>query len=244
MNRSLFFFIWFMAVQVGRAETGPEWLTDVKTAKEKAQQEKKAILLDFTGSDWCGWCIKLKNEVLDQPEFREFAKTNLILVEVDFPHRKQLEPAQQEANKSLAATYHVSGYPTLVLLNREGQPLDDIEGYLPGGPHPFIQRLAHLLNVEVKNQPSETTEPAPKPVVFQPVPQGVPIRYETLALKGISGSEQRRMALINNATLFVGETATVKVQDQRVEVCCKEIREDSVLITVDGKLTELKLGGR
>jgi len=61
-------------------------------------------------------------------------------------------------------------------------------------------------------------------------------------LKGISGSKQRRLALINNATFVVGETAKVKVQDQLVEVCCKEIREDSVLVTADGKPLELKLG--
>ena len=70
----------------GRCEL--QWLTDTKTALEKARQENKAVLLDFTGSDWCGWCMKLKSEVFDQPEFAQFAQANLVLVEVDFPKRK------------------------------------------------------------------------------------------------------------------------------------------------------------
>ena len=75
-----------------------------------------------------------------------------------------------------------------------------------------------------------------------PIAPATPTQYAELALKGISGSKDRRMALINNETLMVGETAKIKVQDNRVEVCCKEIREDSVLITIDGKPMELKLG--
>jgi thioredoxin-related protein len=211
---------------------------------QKAKQENKIVLLDFTGSDWCGWCMKLKHDVLDQPEFTEFAQTNLVLVEVDFPHHKQLEQTRQEANNKLAQTYHVTGFPTIVVLNREGQALGEVEGYLPGGPHPFVTKLAQFLNLELKDdKTSETTEPPRKPMVFQLPPQAAPIRYESLALKGISGTKQRRMALINNQTLMVGETASVKVQDRHVEVCCKEIRDDSVLITADGKPVELKLGG-
>ena len=245
MNRSLFVLFLAVAALSARSEQTSQWLTDVPAALEKAKQENKIVLLDFTGSDWCGWCIKLKHDVLDQPEFIQFAQTNLVLVEVDFPHQKQLEQAQQEANQWLAQTYHVSGFPTIVLLNREARPLGKVEGYPQGGPRPFMQKLGQILNIGLKNQapPDASDSPPSKPVVFQPLPQGVPIRYESLALKGISGTKQRRMALINNETLMVGETASVKVQDRRVEVCCKEIRDDSVLITADGKALELKLGG-
>jgi thioredoxin-related protein len=244
MNRPFCLLFLVLATFPARSDPASQWLTDVPTALQKARQENKAVLLDFTGSDWCGWCIKLKREVFDQPEFTEFAKTNLVLVELDFPHHKTMDPAQQETNKHLAETYHVTGFPTLVLLNREGQPLDELVGYLPGGPRSYNEKLARLLNVELKNAnaPEATQLSTNNAVVFRPVPVGVPIRYESLALKGISGSKQRRLALINNATFVVGETAKVKVQDQRVEVCCKEIREDSVLVTADGKPLELKLG--
>jgi thioredoxin-related protein len=244
MNRYVFLLFFSGLSLTAQADQTQEWLTDVPTALQKAKQENKILLLDFTGSDWCGWCVKLKNEVLDQPEFKEFAKTNLVLVEVDFPHHKQLEPAQQEANKQLAQTYRVGGFPTIVLLNRESQALGKIEGYLPGGPRPFLEKITQFLNIELKNPPSaDSTESPRKPVAFELPPPAVPIHYQSLALKGISGSKKRRMALINNQTLMVGETASVKVQDERVEVCCKEIREDSVLITANGKPLELKLGG-
>src|ERR1017187_4807538 len=65
-----------------------EWLTDVPAALARAKAENKTVLLDFTGSDWCGWCMRLKAEVFDQPEFSTYAHANLILVELDFPHHK------------------------------------------------------------------------------------------------------------------------------------------------------------
>jgi protein disulfide-isomerase len=242
MKRSFFVLFLGLASLTARSDQGPQWFTDASMAQEKARQEKKALLLDFTGSDWCGWCMKLKREAFDQAEFAEFAKTNLILVEVDFPMHKQLEPAQLETNKRLAASYHVAGYPTLILLGSEGRQLGAVPGYLPGGAHALNERLAGFLKSAAS--PPNPEQPSAKPVAFQPFPREIPIRYESLALKGISGTKQRRMVLINNASLIVGETATVKVQDQRVEVCCKEIRDDSVLITADGKPLELKLGGR
>jgi hypothetical protein len=81
-------------------------------------------------------------------------------------------------------------------------------------------------------------------VTFKPVPPTVPIHYGPLALKAISGTKERRMVLINNASMMAGETAKVRAQDQEVVVCCKEIREDSVLITCDGRPMELNLAHR
>ena len=98
-----------------------EWFTDVHAALDKARLENKIVLLDFTGSDWCGWCQRLKSEVFDQPEFVAFAQVNLVMVEVDFPHNKPQSPEQKAANQQLAATYHISGFPTLIYLNKSGQ---------------------------------------------------------------------------------------------------------------------------
>lgn len=243
MVRTVILLLLAAANLVAQAEQA-EWLTDLGAAQQKAKHEGKGILLDFTGSDWCGWCMRLKREVFDRPQFAEFANANLVLVEVDFPRKKQLSQAQLEANGRLAEQYHIQGYPTLILLDRDGRKIGEL-GYQPGGPRVFNEKVAQLLKVELPDaapspQPSEP--PLKKRVVYQPVPPGVPIRYEALALKGVSGSQQRRLALINNETFMVGETAFVKVQDHRVEVRCKEIRQDSVLITADGKPLELKLG--
>src|SRR5256885_17104543 len=82
-----------------------KWLTDLPKAQEQAKAEKKLVMLDFTGSDWCGWCIKLHKEVFSQPEFSDYAKKNLVLVEVDFPRSKPQSEAQKKANQALQAKY-------------------------------------------------------------------------------------------------------------------------------------------
>ena len=78
---------WF-ALQ-GMAADEPTWLTDFPKAQAQAKKDSKLVLMDFTGSDWCPWCIKLHNEVFTTPEFTEYAKKNLTLVQVDFPHKKE-----------------------------------------------------------------------------------------------------------------------------------------------------------
>jgi protein disulfide-isomerase len=220
-----------------------EWITDVHTALSRAPVENKLILLDFTGSDWCGWCKKLKAEVFDQPEFIEYAKTHLILVEVDFPHAKQLSADQQAANKQLATTYKIQGYPTIILLDSHGNKVGET-GYQAGGPKNYIAHLESITGQKPSDRaekPSEPEAPRHVPPAFVPIAPAKPNYYAALALKGISGAKDSRMALINNETFMVGDTAKVRVRDTKIEVTCKEIREDSVLLLIDGKPQELKL---
>jgi thioredoxin-related protein len=230
------------AVLPSRGDQLPQWFTDVGTALEQARRANKSVLLDFTGSDWCGWCMKLKSEVFDQPEFAGFAQANLVLVEVDFPHHKHLDQAQKEANDRLAETYHITGFPTIILLDSAGRPVGQA-GYMPGGPRAFDAELARILKIDSKIPEAPPIQPAPPrpPPAFAPVAPTVPNHYGALALKGISGTKNRRLALINNETFMVGETANVKVEDRDVVVYCKEIHDDSVVITADDKPMELKL---
>jgi len=187
--------------------------------------------------------MRLKSEVFDQSEFRSYANGHLILVEVDFPRRSALSPAQKEANEQLAQKYGIHGFPTVVVLNPAGERIGTT-GYHEGGPKPFIESIERIAGIKRSNTPANR-EPDP-PVIahapeFVPIPPATPIRYEQLALKGISGAANRRVALINNETLMVGETAKIKVKDTKIEVTCKEIRANSVLLMVDGKILELKL---
>ena len=118
-----------------------KWLTDLPQAQAKAKTENKQVLLDFTGSDWCGWCIKFNKEVLSTPEFAEYAAKNLVLVEVDFPRRKEQSAELKKANQALGSKYNVNGYPTFVVLSKDGKEVGRQEGYAKGGANAFIARL-------------------------------------------------------------------------------------------------------
>lgn len=117
------------------------WLTDLPAAKTEAARDRKTILLNFTGSDWCPLCRKFKKDVLDKPEFVDFARTNLVLVEVDFPQRKRQSKEQARTNDALLAQFAIGIYPTFVLLSADGTELGRQVGYLQGGPAAFIGKL-------------------------------------------------------------------------------------------------------
>jgi thioredoxin-related protein len=122
---------------------GPAWQTDFKKAQEQAKSSHKLLLVDFTGSDWCGWCIKLNREVFSKPEFQEYANKNLVLLEIDFPRSKPQSDTVKKQNEELATQYQVQGFPTVVVLNEEGRKVGEL-GYMEGGPTAFIAELEKL----------------------------------------------------------------------------------------------------
>ncbi len=124
-----------------RAETA--WLTDYKQAQQQAKANNKLLLLDFTGSDWCAWCMKLRKEVFSQPEFQQYASKNLVLLEVDFPRAKEQAKAIRMQNQSLAEQYGIQGFPTIVVLNGAGKIVGQL-GYMEGGANAFIAELEKL----------------------------------------------------------------------------------------------------
>lgn len=131
----------WMTLQISAAELN--WMTDLPAAQSKAKEEKKMVLMDFTGSDWCGWCIKLNKEIFNTEQFAAYAKTNLVLVEIDFPRRKKQSDALKKANQALQEKYKVKGYPTIIVLNSEGKQIGEL-GYERGGPKTFIVELDQL----------------------------------------------------------------------------------------------------
>ncbi len=128
--------------QFARAESG--WLNDYKKAQEEAKATNKVVLLNFTGSDWCGWCIKFDRDVLSKPQFKDYARDNLVLVELDFPRAKAQSPEVRKQNRELAQHYEVVGFPTIVVLNSDGQTLWKFDGYFPGGLEAFIDQLQKI----------------------------------------------------------------------------------------------------
>ncbi len=141
MKKIAFALLASCALQAGAQDL--PWLTDLPKAQAKAKEEKKLVLMDFTGSDWCPWCIKLTKEVFSQPEFADYAKKNLVLVEVDFPRKKQQSAELKKANQALEEKYKIKGYPTIVVLDSEGKKVGELN-YEPGGAKPFIAELEKL----------------------------------------------------------------------------------------------------
>ena len=125
------------------ASAESSWVTDYKKAQEDAKAGKKLMLLEFTGSDWCGWCMKLDKEVFSTPEFQNYASRNLILVKVDFPRRRPQTEALKKQNEQLAQKYGIQGFPTIIVLNGQGEKVGEL-GYMEGGPSPFLAKLETL----------------------------------------------------------------------------------------------------
>tara|TARA_B100000780_G_scaffold140872_1_gene98689 strand:+ start:14934 stop:15398 length:465 start_codon:yes stop_codon:yes gene_type:complete len=127
------------------------WHTDVNKAIQISMDTEKPLFFFFTGSDWCGWCIRLQKEVFFKPEFVKWAKESLTLVELDFPRKSKLSEDMQKQNRELGQMFGVRGYPTgwfvipeitdgKVNFNKLGS-----QGYVKGGPTPWINGAKKIL---------------------------------------------------------------------------------------------------
>jgi len=120
------------------------WETDFKKASSAAKASGKYMLLDFSGSDWCGWCIRLEKEVFSQDAFKNFAEKNLVCVLVDFPRAKEQAEELKQQNLDLERKYDIKGYPTIIILSPDGKPVAKT-GYLQGGPWEYARHLKEII---------------------------------------------------------------------------------------------------
>jgi protein disulfide-isomerase len=121
-----------------------DWITDYNLALQYAKDLKHPILVDFTGSDWCGWCMKLDAEVFSQKAFQDYAKNELILLKVDFPRKNIQTQEQKAANLKLQDKFEIDGYPTIILLNETGVEIGRT-GYQDGGADNYVSHLKSIL---------------------------------------------------------------------------------------------------
>ena len=129
---------------------GDLWVSDFEKAKATAAKEGKDLLIDFTGSDWCGWCIKLRKEVFDLDAFKAAGPKNFVLVELDFPQDKsKLSKETQEQNAKLQKQFGIQGFPSIVLADAQGRPYAQT-GYQAGGPEKYLPHLDELRAVKTK----------------------------------------------------------------------------------------------
>lgn len=128
------------------------WHTDMSKAVQISMQEEKPVLLFFTGSDWCGWCIRLQKEVFKTEEFVKWANENVVLVELDFPKRTPQDDTVKMQNYQLQQLLQVKGYPTIWIVNPEKTADNKINlnalgntGYVAGGPEKWLEGANTIL---------------------------------------------------------------------------------------------------
>lgn len=126
------------------AQDAQSWVTDWEQAKKQAAEQKKHLLVDFTGSDWCSWCIKLKKEVFDFAEFSDEASKHFVFVELDYPRDTSgMSEELLAQNERLKDEFGIEGYPTIFLTDASGRPYAQT-GYQAGGPVKYVEHLAEL----------------------------------------------------------------------------------------------------
>ena len=150
MNKIIITFVLVLGAMSMHAQE-LKWETNIDKAMEVSNKTKKPMLLFFTGSDWCGWCIRLQKEVLQTPEFAKWAKDNVVLVELDFPRKTPQSDDIKQQNQGLQQAFQVRGYPTIWLVN--GSKIDGkvnfeqfgSTGYVAGGPSVWIETANQIL---------------------------------------------------------------------------------------------------
>lgn len=173
---------------------GSAWEDEYEKALAEAAKEGKFVLLDFTGSDWCGWCIRLDNEVFSKTAFKKFARENLVLMVVDTPRTKRLAKKTETQNRELKRRFGIQGFPTVVLVLPDGTEVART-GYQEGGADKYVEHLETLLaphreklpapgkptadaTAGGKKKPAATTPPATRPPARPPRPDEVPTADE------------------------------------------------------------------
>ena len=134
-----------LALVSGFAFAAEGWMTNYDDALKKAKAENKTVMLDFSGSDWCGWCKRLEKEVFSQKAFKDYAKDNLVTVVLDFPREKKISDAEKKQNMALMKKYKVRGFPTIILLNSDGEKIAQT-GYRRGGAEAYVKHLKALIS--------------------------------------------------------------------------------------------------
>jgi protein disulfide-isomerase len=123
------------------APAAPTWLTSVPEAEAEAKKDHKLVLLYFTGSDWCEWCLRMDAEIFAKPEFAKYASNNLALVELDFPNRKPQPVKLKQDNEALRAKFNVEVFPTLIATKPDGAVVWTMAHYPLGGVPELLAQL-------------------------------------------------------------------------------------------------------
>ena len=125
------------------------WTDNATEATTAAVKDSKDLLINFTGSDWCGWCTKLDKEVFSKAAFTTAAPKHFVLLKLDFPRRRKLSDEMKKQNQEWMAKMGVQGFPTIVLADAKGRPYAKT-GYRPGGSDAYVTHLDELRQKRVQ----------------------------------------------------------------------------------------------
>ncbi len=209
-----------------------EWMTDLDAARTKAAAENKAVLVDFTGSDWCGYCIQLKKNVFDKPEFEAYAADKFVLVEIDVPNDAKRVGGQQKLaeNRNLCAQYNVSGFPTILVLS----PGNDVLGGFVGGQPSVAATTADLdsaLANAAKLQAAESLEGVQKAQALMEVYKALSPDLQasaTAMVQKIAALDPENTTGVHN---LAKEGALMKQMEKDIQACGRN--EDKALEIID-----------
>jgi protein disulfide-isomerase len=136
-----------------------QWETDYEAGLEKAKQENRFVMINFSGSDWCGWCIRLDREVFSKRDFETYADERLVCVLVDSPRKRELPNDLRSQNEALNREYGVRGFPTVILLNPDGRVVAKT-GYQDGGAEAYVDHLKTLIRPHEEDYPLLSPSPS------------------------------------------------------------------------------------
>jgi protein disulfide-isomerase len=143
-----------LAWAVASAAYADPWTTDYEKAVEVAKEENKLLLLNFSGSDWCHWCMKLDEEVFSEKEFEKFAENTLVCVLLDSPRGIRRSSKRSADIASMKSRFQVRGFPTIILVDADEEEIGRL-GYKPGGAEPYVERLREMMGPHMDLEAAE-----------------------------------------------------------------------------------------
>ncbi len=233
---------WLMLRPQPAVAAEPDWLTDLAQAQKIAAKENKDLLINFTGSDWCGWCIRLREEVFTKPGF-EKANDSFVMVEMDFPQDESLVPPKtREQNEIWSNRFGIEGFPTIVLTDAKARPYGTL-GYTPGGPKAFLAELGEAQKVRQARDEilakAEKAQGVAKAKLLDEALEKVPAKYRLPMYKS---QVKDIIALDDRNQAGLKSRYTKVLQEAEAEEYLKKLQQDvQVAYEKDGPDAALKL---
>ncbi len=212
------------------------WETDFAAAKKAAAEQKKDLLIDFTGSDWCGWCKKLDKEVFSEAAFKESATKNFILVSLDFPHHVEQKEELKKQNQELAEKWEIQGFPTIMLADSTGKPYAQT-GYQEGGAAAYLKHLDELIKTRsTRDEKFAAAAKAEGVAKAKLLKEGIDALGADVADKFYASTVEEVIALDKDDSLGLKKDHEMKKASKGLMEAIQKLDEDGKKSEIPGKI--------